>query len=243
MAKAKTKGTKIHVSRAARHQAGKRASAKARKRRNSLPITSKIPGLYYPAGVTPEDFFEALGKLRKEAEIEIDRLLDFLNHSDGYSVTELEPDGDEADDLLDLGEGNEDGKDPDLEPLLAPSDSMDQVGAWALCNNNCDDREDENEHGESDNGGCVDDEPSLGSLNDRISQLRWGQPDRYVGWGWGCVDLEYDEAENEDDDDDEREAAIDDQPHDEQICWHGIVDEVGLTWPLPSNANEAFGSV
>jgi hypothetical protein len=29
--------------------------------------------------------------------------------------------------------------------------------------------------------GC-DDEPSLGSLDNRMSQLRWGQPDRHMWW-------------------------------------------------------------
>ena len=60
-----------------------------------------------------------------------------------------------------------------------------------------DDREEQNEDGDEldtleidevelkgeadgDNGGCVDDEPSLGSLDGRFSQLRWGGTDRCV---------------------------------------------------------------
>jgi hypothetical protein len=44
-------------------------------------------------------------------------------------------------------------------------------------------------------GGTVDDEPSLGSLDGSISQLRWCQPDRSVLWP--NADMEYDEAEHE----------------------------------------------
>jgi hypothetical protein len=41
-----------------------------------------------------------------------------------------------------------------------------------------------------------DDEPSLGSLDGRVSQERWGQPDRAVLQP--NIDLEHDEAEFED---------------------------------------------
>ncbi len=51
--------------------------------------------------------------------------------------------------------------------------------------------------GEADgaNGGVVDDEPSLGSLDGRMSQLRWSTPDRSV-W-WPNEDMELDEADQE----------------------------------------------
>ena len=70
--------------------------------------------------------------------------------------------------------------DADFEPWLGASDSFDHTAAWSLANNTLDDREDENEHAEGDGFGqdCVDDEPSLGSLDGRISQKRWGLPDR-----------------------------------------------------------------
>jgi hypothetical protein len=58
---------------------------------------------------------------------------------------------------------------------------------------------------------CVDDEPSLGSLDARISQLRWAEPDRAVLWPH--QDFEYDPAEHEDDPAD-HEGGIEDMPHD-----------------------------
>jgi hypothetical protein len=84
-----------------------------------------------------------------------------------------------------------------------------------------DDREEQNEDGDEldtleidevelkgeadgDNGGCVDDEPSLGSLDGRFSQLRWGGTDRCVLWPGG--DFEHDEPEHE--------VGIEDMPHD-----------------------------
>jgi hypothetical protein len=80
------------------------------------------------------------------------------------------------------------------------------VFAWSPHNNSRDEREDENEHHDGEGlcrTGC-DDEPSLGSLDNRMSQLRWGQPDRHM-W-WPNTDLELDEAEHE--------IGIEDQPHD-----------------------------
>ena len=68
--------------------------------------------------------------------------------------------------------------------------------------------EEENEHhdGEGYGGGC-DDEPSLGSLDGRMSQLRWSEPDRPVRWP--NQDFELDEAE--------QEVGIEDLPHDPEV--------------------------
>jgi hypothetical protein len=67
---------------------------------------------------------------------------------------------------------------------------------------------------DGDNGGCVDDEPSLGSLDRRMSQLRWGLPDRRTAWL--NHDIEHDDADcaagERDDADDE--YGIEDVPHD-----------------------------
>jgi hypothetical protein len=51
--------------------------------------------LYLPTDVTPENLFQAIGRLRREARDEIDRLIRFLDDTDGHM--ELEPD-DEGDD-------------------------------------------------------------------------------------------------------------------------------------------------
>jgi hypothetical protein len=71
-------------------------------------------------------------------------------------------------------------------------------------------------------------EPSLGSLDGRMSQLRWGQSDRQ-SWAYGS-DCEHDEAEHEADEA-EQEGGIEDLNHD------------GDDGPSPANADGAFGGV
>src|ERR1700727_658740 len=51
--------------------------------------------LYLPVDVTPEQLFQAIGRLRKEARDEIDRLVRFLDETEKH--IELEPE-DKADD-------------------------------------------------------------------------------------------------------------------------------------------------
>jgi hypothetical protein len=73
-----------------------------------------IAGLYYPTPVTPEEAFRAIGRLRRAARDEIDRLLAFLDKTDPYMFFELEDavdDGAVDEDELDgasSGGGNED---------------------------------------------------------------------------------------------------------------------------------------
>jgi hypothetical protein len=54
------------------------------------------PAIYYKTPVTPEEAFQAIGRLRKEARDEIDRLIRFLDQTDNHM--EREPDGDEDED-------------------------------------------------------------------------------------------------------------------------------------------------
>jgi hypothetical protein len=153
----------------------------------------------------PQMVVEDLAGFRKEASRRISRLIDFLDMTDPYVTTECEdePDHDE----LEAGEEGEDGKDCDLEPSLGASADTRQPQAWLWQNNAGDDREEENEHHDgTEYGGGVDDEPSLGSLDGRMSQLRWSAPDRPVLWPNG--DFEFDEAE--------QEGGIEDLPHDEE---------------------------
>ena len=51
--------------------------------------------LYFPTDISPEQLFQAIGRLRREAQDEIDRLLAFLDETDGYSTTEQEINGDD----------------------------------------------------------------------------------------------------------------------------------------------------
>jgi hypothetical protein len=46
--------------------------------------------LYIPTDVTPEELFQAIGRLRKEARDEIDRLIRFLDKTDDYVSRDLE---------------------------------------------------------------------------------------------------------------------------------------------------------
>lgn len=82
---------------------------------HSTPPTSTSPdiplddsgkpeeGLYYPTPVTPEEAFQAIGRLRKEARDEIDRLIRFLDETDNHMEREPEDEGDDAEDEPSLG--------------------------------------------------------------------------------------------------------------------------------------------
>ncbi len=45
---------------------------------------------YLPTPVTPEEAFQAIGRLRKDARDEINRLIQFLDKTDDYVSRELE---------------------------------------------------------------------------------------------------------------------------------------------------------
>lgn len=47
------------------------------------PTTPTDADIYHPTGVMPEEIFTAIGRLRKEAQDEIDRLLQFLDATEG----------------------------------------------------------------------------------------------------------------------------------------------------------------
>jgi hypothetical protein len=63
--------------------------------------------LYVKTPITPEEIFLAIGRLRREARDEIDRLIRFLDDTDNHM--ELEPNGDEFDG------NNEDDEDSDTD--------------------------------------------------------------------------------------------------------------------------------
>jgi hypothetical protein len=128
----------------------------------NTPVTDPswpIPGsdfLYLPTDVTPEQIFQAIGQLRKEARDEIDRLVRFLDETENHM--ELEPE-DEADDS-------------ELEPSLGSFERVvDQSKAWQQRGEFCsgDDAEQDN----------ADAEPSLGSVGHmHFNQDNWaaGKP-------------------------------------------------------------------
>ena len=117
-----------------------------------------VEGLYYPTPVTPEEAFQAIGRLRKAARDEIDRLLTFLDETDNHM--EREPDGDELD--ASYPESGVKAVHPieDDEPSLGSFDRMtDQSKAWRQGNL----WEPPEVDAEQDD---ADAEPSLGSIED-----------------------------------------------------------------------------
>ena len=111
-------------------------------------------GIYLPVDVTPEQLFQAIGRLRKEARDEIDRLVRFLDETENH----MEPE-DEADDS-------------EMEPSLGSFERVvDQSKAWQQRGEFCSGNDAEQDE--------ADAEPSLGSVGDRhFNQENWatGKP-------------------------------------------------------------------
>jgi hypothetical protein len=78
--------------------------------------------LYFKTDVSPEVVFQAIGRLRKEARDEIDRLIRFLDETDNHM--EREPDDDEPE---------------EAEPSLGSLDRMADQTRWG--SGSCDDAE------------------------------------------------------------------------------------------------------
>jgi hypothetical protein len=171
--------------------------------------------------------------VRPAVEALAEQLIAFLDATTPDPDLEEEPEGDGyADD----------------EPSLGASDGANQERTWSLRQNSTDDREHEDEDGDEldklevsdleisgeadgESGGCVDDEPSLGSLDARISQKRWGLPD--VFW-WMATDIEYDPA----DPPKGQGLATDERERDH--AEDGIADLDGLAEQCPEYAHTHF---
>lgn len=135
-----------------------------------------IGSAYLPVDITPENLFQALGLLRKEAFDEIERLLQFLDDCDGD--VDLEPSNGSGQNGGDDREADHEG-----EPALGSVDSHHSQTRWAGGNSDdregdgcADDREgDELQHGGDEHDGAEPEaaEPSLGSLDNEIDQERW----------------------------------------------------------------------
>ena len=143
--------------------------------------TAGLDWLDIAADAKPADIFRAIGRLRKEAKDEIDRLIRFLDETDNHM--ELEPNGDELDaSWPERGPRPMASSSEDDEPSRGSFDRMlDQGKAWQQRSLYAYPAID----GEHDH---ADDEPSLGSLDHNHSQDRWA-----VG---GRRDLEEDLSES-----------------------------------------------
>jgi hypothetical protein len=154
--------------------------------------------LYFKTPVTPEEIFQAIGRLRKEARDEIDRLIRFLDETDNHM--EREPDGSDEP-TLGWSIGGQYGDDRDLEieegddePDAEGEPSLGSVGihshdqrVWADGDRR--DLEDEHDGAEPDECG----EPSLGSF-DRMTNQEHSWIAQVDGWN-ASSDMEQDFAE------------------------------------------------
>jgi hypothetical protein len=142
------------------------------------PAATPEPAIYYKTPVTPEEAFQAIGRLRREAREEIDRLIRFLDDTDNHM---------ELEDSIDDNPHDDEGE---AEPSLGSFDRMaDQSKAWRqtegeLCYS-ADAEQDDADSEDSDPA-----EPSLGSLE----RQEWADQER---WGFGDRrDLEQDDGES-----------------------------------------------
>jgi hypothetical protein len=118
------------------------------------PPAKPQDALYRRTDISPETFFQALGRVRRAARDEIERLIAWLD-----STIDCDEDSAVDDDPCD---------DRELEPSLGSFDRMsDQIKAWQGGNYDVD--------AELDNS---DREPSLGSVGDvHFNQERWSKGD------------------------------------------------------------------
>src|SRR5665647_542311 len=143
---------------------------KVQSRKRPAPTQPRNPGVYVPTDVTPEELFQAIGRLRKEARDEIHRLIQFLDKTDDYISRELEDavdDGPIDDNELDGPENGEDEESDPPEPSLGSmgTDETSSQEQWARGGTK--DLEDEHDGREPDDneggdGAKEDDEPNLG---------------------------------------------------------------------------------
>jgi hypothetical protein len=151
------------------------------------PAEPQEAPLYLRTNVSPEEIFKAIGRLRKEARDEIDRLIRFLDETDNHMELEDSIDDNPHDEETDdNGEDNEDC-DP-AEPSLGSLGLTDQED-WSMG----DRRDFEDEHDGTEPP--EDDEPSLGSFDG----LMMDQEVAYMTCGnaWGvATDAEQDDSES-----------------------------------------------
>ncbi len=90
----------------------RRAAVESRIPVSTINMTTNVApeGLYLPTDITPEQLFKAIGRLRKAAQDEIDRLLAFLDSTEMDSDFEPDLAG------YDRGMDDREGPDPDMEP-------------------------------------------------------------------------------------------------------------------------------
>ena len=135
-----------------------------------------VEGLYYPTPVTPEEAFQAIGRLRKEARDEIERLLNFLDDTDNHMEREEAVDDVACDDHeLELGEGDDE---PSLGSHVTPSGAV-SYSMPVSRNGDLDCEGDEHDGAEPDE---ADLEPSIG-YDCELAELDKADEEPSLGWG------------------------------------------------------------
>jgi hypothetical protein len=66
------------------------------KKQSPRPSKPQDGPLYSRTDISPEEVFQAIGRLRKEARDEIDRLIRFLDDTEGHMEREPDDEGDDA---------------------------------------------------------------------------------------------------------------------------------------------------
>jgi hypothetical protein len=119
------------------------------------PATTLDPAIYYKTPVTPEEAFQAIGRLRKEARDEIDLLIRFLDKTDDHMEREPDDEGDDAE----LEEDDPSEDDGLREPSLGSvGDVHFDQRAWAA-GSLCDVGQDDGEIGIADQDGLDEQAP------------------------------------------------------------------------------------
>jgi hypothetical protein len=122
--------------------------------------------LYFPTDTTPEELFQRIGNLRKEARDEINRLIGFLDKTDDYVSRELEDSIDDNPHDEETDDNEEDSEEAD--PAEYSLGSLDhQLDQSCLSDGLGKDLEDEHDGAEPDEDG----EPSLGSFEGHDDQV------------------------------------------------------------------------
>jgi hypothetical protein len=130
------------------------------------PRAETADEFYRRVDISPEQFFQTLGRVRRSVRDEIERLIEWLD-----STIECDEDGAVDDEPCD--------GDIDAEPSLGSFDSMsDQIKAWQTGLNADVDCELDR----------CDDEPNLGSANTHLNQSRWTEGNSDEREGDGCAD-------------------------------------------------------
>jgi hypothetical protein len=94
------------------------------------PRSEPAGALYVKTDISPEQIFQAIGRLRKEARAEIDRLIRFLDETDNHMELEPEDEGDDSE----LEDDDPAENDLDDEPSLGSLDHHHSQERWAAGN-------------------------------------------------------------------------------------------------------------